>query len=76
MSRAPALTVWQQISLDLFVPPVITFAWWLISRARTRGLNQDEEITVEGWIEDGWKYLLGALYLIMIAETVYAYFTR
>jgi hypothetical protein len=86
MSRPNALPIGQQLSLDLLGPPAITFVWWAISKARTRqsffakdGLRQlddDENITVQGWIEDGWKYLLAICYVLAFSMTAYAYFTR
>jgi hypothetical protein len=41
-----------------------------------RQLDDDEDITVQGWIEDGWKYLLAICYVLAFSMTVYAYFTR
>ena len=86
MSRPNALPIEQQLLLDLLGPPAITFAWWAISKARTRqafltkdGLRQlddDENITVQGWIEDVWKYLLAICYVLAFSMTAYAYFTR
>jgi hypothetical protein len=86
MPRPNALPIGQQILLDLLVPPAMTFVWWALSKARARqsffgrdGLRQlddDENITVQGWIDDGWKYLLAILYLVVFTVTAYAYFAR
>jgi hypothetical protein len=86
MSRPNALPIGQQLLLDLLAPPAITFFWWGISKARARQwfltkdgprqLDEDEDITVQGWIEDGWKYLLGILYVLVFSMTTYAYFTQ
>jgi hypothetical protein len=74
MLRSNALPISQQILLDLFVPPAMTLIWWLLCKSTAYQLGTDDSPAVQGWIEDGWKYLLAALYVIAISITLYAYF--
>jgi hypothetical protein len=86
MSRPNALPNGQQLLLDLIAPPAITLVWRAVSKARAhqsfltkdglRQLDEDENITVQGWIEDGWKYLLAICYILAFSMTAYAYFTK
>jgi hypothetical protein len=74
MARPSAIPITQQILLDIFAPPAFTMIWWLLSRFKAYQLGTDDSPAVQGWIEDGWKYLLVALYVVMISITAYAYF--
>jgi hypothetical protein len=74
MTRPNALPLSQQILLDVFAPPALTLIWWLLSKVKSYQLGTDNNPAVQGWIEDGWKYLLGALYAVVISITLYAYF--
>jgi hypothetical protein len=74
MTRPDALPLIQQIVLDLLAPPAITFIWWLLSRGKAYQLGENSNPAVQGWLSDGWKYLLAILYLVAISITIYGYF--
>lgn len=74
MIRPNALPITQQILLDVFAPPAITLIGWLLSKGKAYQLGTASNPAVQGSMEDGWKYLLGALYVVVVSITLYAYF--
>ena len=76
MSGPEALPIGQQLALDILAPPALTLLWWLLSKANAYMLRTNNSLAVQGWIEDGWKYLLITLYVLVFSVTAYAYFTK
>jgi hypothetical protein len=72
--RHPGLPLYQQILVLIFMPPIMTGLWSLMSRGLTDQLGTTDSPSVQGFTESlGW-FLLGALYLIGLVLFVCAHF--
>jgi hypothetical protein len=74
MALAGALPVWQQILLDLFVPPIGAVVWWLCSRGwalTIQGSAVSEQTRKRE--KRGAIILLAIAYLLMFGITIYAW---
>jgi len=74
--RHAGLPLYEQILVLIFLPPIITGIWWLMSRGLTNTLGTTDSPTVQGWTSSlGW-FILGALYVIGVAFFLYAHFIK
>jgi hypothetical protein len=76
MSRSGAAPVWEQLAIGILGPPIMAFLWWLTSKGNASSLGTDDNPAVQGWISDGWKYVLGICYAVVILMFIYAYFIK
>ena len=73
-ARHAGLPLYQQVLVLIFMPPIVTGIWWLMSTGLTDTLGTTESPTVQGWTKSlGW-FILGALYVIGVAFFMYAHF--
>jgi len=74
--RPGALPMFDQVLLDLFVPPVGSCVWWLMSRGWATSVQGDavSDDTKKRQRTEFWAVLCVA-YFIMISITVYGYFS-
>ena len=74
--RSGALPVYQQIVLDLLVPPLGAFVWWFMARGWAATVQGGEitERTKQRQKKEFWVILIAA-YLIMFGITIYAALT-
>jgi hypothetical protein len=75
MMRTGALPLGQQLLLDIFAPPVITAAWWLLSRGWISFLVTTDSRAVRGWAKSGLLIVLIGAYIVMFGITAYGYFS-
>ncbi len=75
--RHAALPLYQQILSDIFIPPVGTVLWWLMSRgwALTVQGGTVSEMTKRRQKVEFVVVLIG-VYLLMFSITIYGYFSR
>jgi hypothetical protein len=71
MIRAGVLTITQQILLSVFVPPVLTFIWWLLNKVKRDDSERNGSHAGLSRMEDSWKYVLIFLYIITIWFTLH-----
>ena len=76
MMRTGALPLGQIIALDLFIPPIGTCIWWLMSRGWA-GFVQGGSVSENTKKRQKWEFwsILLAAYLLMFGITIYAYLT-
>jgi hypothetical protein len=74
MARHAGLPMYQQVLVLIFMPPIVTGIWWLMSRGLTNTLGTTESPTVKGWTKSlGW-FILVALYVVALVLFVGAHF--
>lgn len=74
--RHGALPLYEQILLDVFVPPIGTAVWWLMSRGwatTVQGSHVSETTKRRQKIES--VIILVAVYILMFGITIYGYFS-
>lgn len=74
--RSGSLPLAEQIFLDLVCPPIGACCWWLLSRGwgTTVQGGKVSERTRARQVRGFW-WVMGVSYLVMIAITVYGYFS-
>lgn len=72
--RHAGLPLNQQVLVLIFMPPIVTGIWWLMSRGLTDTLGTTDSPTVKGWTKSlGW-FILMALYLLSFVLFLGAHF--
>jgi hypothetical protein len=72
-----ALTLWQQILIDVLFPPVGVSLWWLMSRATAYTLQSGNPTQRSlDFIRRSTLVLLVICYCLMFGITAYAHFSR
>jgi hypothetical protein len=69
-----ALPLYQQILIDVCLPPVMTAIFWLILKAPARALGNSDNPAAKGWSNSRVWVLLATLYAIMFSVTIYGCF--
>jgi hypothetical protein len=69
-----AAPLYQQILCVIFMPPIVTGIWWLMSRGLTTSLGTNDSQAVTGWTKSLRWFILIALYVVSIAFVLYGRF--
>lgn len=72
--RHPGLPLYQQVLVVIFMPPIVTGVWWLMSRGLTDTLRTTDSPAVQGWTKSAGWLILVALYIVSLALFLGAHF--
>ena len=64
------------IAWAVLIPPIGTLVWVLLTKTWTLILGKKATPEATGMIRDGWKYLLGLLYLVTISLFIYQHYIK